>query len=58
MMQVADPEKEVVDPADYDVVCDTRSPGEYEEDHMIGAISTPVLSNEQRAEVGTLYKQV
>lgn len=32
------------------------SPAEYEEDHLIGAISTPVLDNEQRAQVGTLYK--
>ena len=39
-------------------MCDARSPGEYEEDHVIGALSTPVLSDEERARVGTLYKQV
>eukprot|EP00854_Cymbomonas_tetramitiformis_P004874 gene4874-5952_t len=34
-----------------------KSPGEYEEDRVLGAISTPVLDDEERARVGTLYKQ-
>ncbi len=42
----------------YDEIIDVRSPAEYAEDHIPGAISAPVLSNEQRAEVGTLYTQV
>jgi tRNA 2-selenouridine synthase len=42
----------------YDEIIDVRSPAEYAEDHIPGAISAPVLSNEQRAEVGTLYAQV
>lgn len=44
--------------ADYDDIIDVRSPAEYAEDHIPGAISAPVLSNEERAIVGTLYTQV
>lgn len=58
LLQVVDPEVEMIDPADWDVVCDVRTPDEFAEDRMLGAINTPVLSNEQRAQVGTLYKQV
>jgi len=43
---------------DFDVIIDARSPSEYAEDHVPGAISCPVLSDEERARVGTLYKQV
>ncbi|SMY07003.1 tRNA 2-selenouridine(34) synthase MnmH [Flavimaricola marinus] len=41
----------------FDTVIDVRSPAEFAEDHVPGAISLPVLSDAQRAEVGTLYKQ-
>jgi len=44
--------------APFDDVIDVRSPAEFAEDHVPGAISLPVLSNEQRAEVGTIYTQV
>ena len=44
--------------SDYDEIIDVRSPAEYAEDHIPGAISAPVLTNEQRAEVGTLFTQV
>ncbi|MEL6953589.1 MAG: tRNA 2-selenouridine(34) synthase MnmH [Pseudomonadota bacterium] len=40
---------------DYDTVIDVRSPAEFAEDHLPGAISLPVLSNEERARVGTIY---
>jgi len=43
---------------EFDAVLDARSPAEYAEDHIPGALSTPVLSNEERARVGTLYVQV
>jgi tRNA 2-selenouridine synthase len=43
--------------ADFDALIDVRSPSEYAEDHIPGAISCPVLDDEQRAHVGTLYKQ-
>ena len=41
----------------YDEVIDVRSPAEYAEDHVPGAINLPVLDNEERAEVGTIYVQ-
>ena len=46
------------DASAYDFVCDARSPSEYADDHVPGSISTPVLSDEQRAEVGTMYVQI
>jgi len=39
------------------LVVDVRTPLEYEEDHIPGAINVPLLSNEERVEIGTLYKQ-
>lgn len=44
--------------ADFDEMIDVRSEGEYAEDHIPGAINCPVLDDAQRAEVGTIYKQV
>ncbi len=35
---------------------DVRSPGEFEEDHIIGAVNLPIFDNDERKEVGTLYK--
>lgn len=42
----------------FDDIIDARAPAEYTEDHLPGAISLPVLDDAQRAEVGTIYKQV
>lgn len=42
----------------FDDIIDVRAPAEYAEDHLPGAISLPVLSDEERARVGTVYKQV
>jgi tRNA 2-selenouridine synthase len=42
----------------FDSIIDVRSPAEYAEDHIPGAISAPVLDDAERAQVGTLYKQV
>jgi tRNA 2-selenouridine synthase len=42
----------------FDDIIDVRSPAEYAEDHLPGAISLPVLDDEERARVGTIYKQV
>src|SRR5574340_800518 len=44
--------------ADFDEIIDVRSPSEFAEDHVPGARSCPVLDDEQRARVGTMYKQV
>ena len=41
----------------FDEIIDVRTPAEFAEDHLPGAINLPVLSDEQRAEVGTLYVQ-
>jgi tRNA 2-selenouridine synthase len=42
----------------FDEIIDVRSPAEFEEDHIPGAINCPVLDNEQRAQIGTIYKQI
>jgi tRNA 2-selenouridine synthase len=44
--------------ADFDEIIDVRSEDEFAEDHIPGAINCPVLDNAQRAQVGTIYKQV
>ena len=44
--------------ADFDEVIDVRTPSEFAEDHVPDAVNRPVLSDEERARVGTLYKQV
>ncbi len=41
----------------FDAVIDVRSPSEFAEDHMPGAINLPVLSDKERATVGTIYVQ-
>lgn len=40
----------------FDAVIDVRTPAEFEEDHLPGAINLPVLDNAQRVQVGTQYK--
>jgi tRNA 2-selenouridine synthase len=47
-----------VDLRSFDTLIDCRSPAEYTEDHIPGAVSAPVLDDAERAAVGTLYKQV
>ena len=42
----------------FDSIIDCRSPAEYAEDHIPGAISAPVLEDAERATVGTMYKQL
>ncbi len=41
----------------FDDIVDARSPAEFAEDHLPGAINAPVLDDEERARVGTIYKQ-
>ena len=38
-------------------ILDVRSPGEFARGHIPGAINLPLFSNDERAIVGTLYKQ-
>lgn len=40
------------------LIIDARSESEYADDHIPGAINLPTLNDQQRIEVGTLYKQV
>ena len=42
----------------FDAIIDVRSPAEFALDHIPGSINYPVLNNEERAKIGTLYKQV
>ena len=42
----------------FDTIIDVRSPGEFAEDHLPGAINCPVLDDMERIRIGTLYKQV
>lgn len=41
----------------FDTIIDVRSPLEYEEDHIIGSINCPVLDDQERIIVGTIYKR-
>ena len=43
---------------EFDMVIDARSPGEFDEDHLPHAVNWPTLNNEERRDIGTLYKQV
>ncbi len=45
--------RELSDP----LVIDVRTPTEYEEDHLPGAINLPVLSDSERERVGTIYNK-
>lgn len=45
------------DLAGWDAILDARSPAEFAEDHLPGAINCPVLDDDERALVGTTYKQ-
>lgn len=42
----------------YDAVIDVRSPGEFAEDHVPGALNWPVLDDEERRLVGTEYARI
>lgn len=44
--------------AQFDALIDARSPSEFADDRLPGALSCPALDDGQRAEVGTIYRQV
>ena len=48
----------VTDIAQFDAIIDARTPAEFALDRIPGAINCPVLSNEERVTIGTIYKQV
>ena len=41
----------------FDMVMDVRSPDEWAADRLPGSINLPVLSNQERAEIGKLYAE-
>ena len=43
--------------AGFDEIIDTRSESEFAADHVSGAVNCPVLNDEERARIGTIYKQ-
>jgi len=47
---------EVLEFGAYALVIDARSPHEYEEDHLPGAVNLPVVDDTEYAEVGTKHK--
>ncbi|MBS1661997.1 MAG: tRNA 2-selenouridine(34) synthase MnmH, partial [Bacteroidetes bacterium] len=38
-------------------IADVRTPAEFAQGHIPGAFNLPLFSNEERAQVGTTYKQ-
>jgi tRNA 2-selenouridine synthase len=46
-----------LDALGFDTLIDARSPSEYAEDRVPGAMSLPVLDDDERARVGTIYVQ-
>ncbi|HMQ64252.1 MAG TPA: tRNA 2-selenouridine(34) synthase MnmH [Flavilitoribacter sp.] len=40
------------------VLFDVRTPAEFDAGHIPGAVNLPLFTNEERAEIGTIYKQV
>lgn len=44
--------------AGWDAILDVRSPSEFAEDRLPGAVNCPVLDDAERARVGTAYKQL
>lgn len=42
---------------DFDSIIDVRAPSEFAIDHLPGAMNCPVLNDDERARVGTIYKQ-
>ena len=43
---------------EFEEVIDVRSPAEYGEDHIPGALNFPVLDDKQRVEIGTIYRRI
>jgi tRNA 2-selenouridine synthase len=48
---------QVADRHRFDTLVDARSPAEFALDHLPGAVNCPVLDDEERRIVGTLYKE-
>jgi tRNA 2-selenouridine synthase len=57
-VQILGAAQAMVQLAGFGAVIDARSPGEFAEDHLPGAVNWPVLDDAERKLVGTEYKQV
>ncbi len=57
MPQVLDIQNFITDSFGKTNIIDVRSPKEFEQGHIPGAINLPLFNNEERAIVGTIYKQ-
>lgn len=57
MIQSAQIVQPDTDFAKYSAIIDVRSPKEFNEDHIPGAINLPVLDDEERLSIGTIYKE-
>ncbi len=44
--------------SEFDEIIDVRSEAEFAADHIAGALNCPVISNDERERVGTIYKQI
>ncbi|MGE4159908.1 MAG: tRNA 2-selenouridine(34) synthase MnmH, partial [Planctomycetota bacterium] len=55
LVHMGELERALFDPGT--TLLDVRSPSEFKEDHVPGALNVPVLDDAQRAEVGTQYVQ-
>jgi len=51
------PIEEFLESSQNNPVVDVRSPGEFESGHIPGATNIPLFTNEERAVVGTIFKQ-
>lgn len=49
---------DLLDPSFSIPVADVRTPAEFAQAHIPGAVNLPLFSNEERVQVGTTYKQV
>ena len=54
---MAIPPEEFIEQSKYYPIIDVRSEGEYEHGHIPGAINIPLFNNDERAIIGTIYKQ-
>lgn len=58
MVSYCDIEQYLRDVASRHSLIDVRSPGEYARGHIPGSFNIPLFSDEERAHVGTVYKEV
>jgi len=55
-LKITDCESALAQLAQFDTVIDTRSPSEFAADRLPGAINCPVLTDTERAQIGTIYQ--